>query len=57
MVVWIPDDDDIDRLVTATRELILAFPEAIPEEEDEVSFNLPGYLVEAVRAALNQLKE
>jgi hypothetical protein len=55
MAIWIPDDDDIDRLVTVTKELIAAFPERI--DDDEHHFNIPAYLVTAVQDALAALEE
>jgi len=56
MTIWIPDNDDIDRVISAAKKLMLSFPDDLGDD-DEVDFNIPGIVVEELREALLQLEE
>ncbi len=41
-------------IIKAAKKLLSCFPEVIPEGQDTVEFNMPGYVVEELRQAFEQ---
>lgn len=41
-----------NRLVAASKKMLLCFPEYIPEGQEEVSFDIPAYVIEELRKAV-----
>jgi hypothetical protein len=44
--------DQLHRIEGIAKKLVLCFPEDIPEGEEEVSFNIPAYIVRDLRQEL-----
>lgn len=47
----------IKSLLAAAKKVLLVFPETVPDGIDTLSFNIPGYIIEDLREAVNTIEK